>query len=39
MCLSLGFGIGPKILAGYLIGLIVSCLQLGISGVNSGSSW
>lgn len=39
ICFILGFAIGPKILAGYLIGLIVSSLQLGISGTNSGGSW
>lgn len=39
MCLCLGFAIGSKILAGYLIGLIVSGMQLGISGTNSGGSW
>jgi len=37
--LGLGFAIGPKILAGYLLGLIVSSLQLSVSGTNSGGSW
>jgi len=37
--LILGFAIGPKILAGFLMGSIISGVQLAISGSNSGCAW
>jgi K(+)-stimulated pyrophosphate-energized sodium pump len=35
----LGFGIGPKIVAGFMPGVIVSGLHLAISGAVSGAAW
>ena len=37
--LFLGFAFGPKILAGFLPGAIVSGVQLAISAANTGGAW
>jgi Na+/H+-translocating membrane pyrophosphatase len=37
--LGLGFAFGPKILAGFLPGAIVSGVQLAISAANTGGAW
>jgi H+-translocating diphosphatase len=37
--LFLGFAFGPKILAGFLIGAIVSGVQMAISAANTGGAW
>jgi Na+/H+-translocating membrane pyrophosphatase len=37
--LGLGFAFGPKVVAGFIPGIIVSGLHLAISGANSGSAW
>lgn len=37
--LFLGFAFGPKILAGFLPGAIVSGVQMAISAANTGGAW
>jgi Na+/H+-translocating membrane pyrophosphatase len=37
--LLLGFAFGPKILAGFLPGAIVSGVQMAISAANTGGAW
>ena len=37
--LLLGFAIGPKILAGFLPGAIVSGVQMAVSAANTGGAW
>lgn len=37
--LVLGFLFGPKSVAGYLTGVIVSGIQMAISASNSGGAW
>ena len=37
--LALGFTFGPKILAGFLPGAIVSGVQMAISAANTGGAW
>lgn len=37
--LFLGFVIGPRILAGFLPGAIVSGVQMAVSAANTGGAW
>jgi K(+)-stimulated pyrophosphate-energized sodium pump len=37
--LAIGFSFGIRVVAGYLIGLIVSGIQFALSGINSGQAW
>jgi inorganic pyrophosphatase len=37
--LVLGFIFGPSSVAGYLVGVIVSGIQMAISSSNSGGAW
>ena len=37
--LAIGFIFGPKMLAGFLPGAIVSGVQLAISAANTGGAW
>jgi K(+)-stimulated pyrophosphate-energized sodium pump len=37
--LAVGFGLGRRVVAGYLIGLIVSGIQFSLSGIISAQVW
>jgi len=37
--LAIGFTFGPYAIAGYLVGVIVSGIQMAISASNTGGAW